>query len=72
MPSPSRQRIAITGAGIVSPLGIGWEANERSLAADRTAFRPVDLFDTSGLIAKTAGVVDLPADNLFRHVPAHK
>jgi 3-oxoacyl-[acyl-carrier-protein] synthase II len=72
VPPPSRQRIAITGAGIVSPLGIGWQANEQSLAADRTAFRPVGLFDTSGLIAKTAGVVDLPEGNGFHSVPAHK
>ncbi len=72
MPQTSSQRIAITGAGIVSPLGLGWAENEHSLASDRTAFRPVSLFDTTGLIAKTAGVVDVPAENLFRKVPAHK
>ena len=72
VPSPSRQSIAITGAGIVSPLGLGWQANEQSLAADRIAFRPVDLFDTRELIAKTAGVVDLPAEKLFHRIPAHK
>lgn len=69
--SPS-QRIAITGAGIVSPLGLGWEANECSLAADRSAFRPVDFFDTTGLIAKTAGVVDLPAESPFHRISPHK
>ncbi len=72
MPLPTRQRITITGAGIVSPLGLGWQENERSFAADRIAFRPVDLFDTTGLIAKTAGIVDLPAENLFHRTPAHK
>ncbi|MBN8417287.1 MAG: beta-ketoacyl-[acyl-carrier-protein] synthase family protein [Verrucomicrobia bacterium] len=72
MPFPSSQRIAITGAGIVSPLGSGWQANEQSLAADRTAFKPVELFDTRELIAKTAGVVDLPAESLFRRCPPHK
>lgn len=72
MPSFTRQRIAITGAGIISPLGLGWQENERSLAADRSAFRPVGLFDTTGLIAKTAGVVDLPSENLFRRIPRHK
>lgn len=72
MPYPSPQSIAITGAGIVSPLGRGWQANEQSLAADRTAFRPVEIFDTSELISKTAGVVDLPTENLFQRTPAHK
>lgn len=42
------------------------------MAADRTAFRPVDLFDTTGFIAKTAGLVDLPQENLFHRMPAHK
>ena len=69
---PPSQRIAITGAGIVSPLGLGWEANERSIAADRSAFRPVDFFDTSGLIAKTAGVVDLPTESPFHRIPTRK
>lgn len=72
MPSPTSQCISITGAGIVSPLGIGWQENEQSMAADRTAFRPVDLFDTTGFIAKTAGLVDLPQENLFHRMPAHK
>jgi 3-oxoacyl-[acyl-carrier-protein] synthase II len=72
VPSPLRQRIAITGAGIISPLGIGWQENERSLAANRSAFRPVDIFDTTGLIAKTAGTVDLPTDSLFQRTPVNK
>ncbi|WP_395743096.1 beta-ketoacyl-[acyl-carrier-protein] synthase family protein [Prosthecobacter sp.] len=72
MTFPPGQNITITGAGIISPLGMGWQANERSMAADRTAFRPVDLFDTRELIAKTAGVVNLPAENLFHRISAHK
>ncbi len=72
MPFPLPQSIAITGAGIVSPLGRGWQANEQSLAADRTAFKPVELFDTREFISKTAGVVDLPTENLFQRIPAHK
>lgn len=72
VPSPLSKNIAITGAGIVSPLGMGWLANEAALAADRTAFKPVELFDTREFIAKTAGVVDLPAESLFHRIPVHK
>ena len=72
VPSPLSKNIAITGAGIVSPLGMGWQANEVALAADRTAFKPVELFDTREFIAKTAGVVDLPSESLFHRIPVHK
>ncbi len=66
MSSPSDQRLYITGAGIVSPLGLGWQANEASFRANRTAFRPVDaLFDVSQRIAHTAGCVDLPERQYF-------
>lgn len=51
---------------------MGWQANEEALAADRTAFKPVELFDTREFIAKTAGVVDLPAESLFHRIPSHK
>lgn len=72
MPQASSQRILITGAGIVSPLGLGWRENELSLAADRTAFRPVELFDVSERIAKTAAGVDLPKERLFLKVPQRR
>lgn len=72
VPPPLSKNIAITGAGIVSPLGMGWQANEVTLAADRTAFKPVELFDTREFIAKTAGVVDLPAESVFHRIPSHK
>lgn len=72
VPTTVSQRIAITGAGIVSPLGLGWQQNEQALAAGRAAFRAVDFFDTDGLIAKTAGIVDLPQGKLFHSVSPHK
>jgi hypothetical protein len=52
--------------------GLAGRRMSASLAADRTAFRPVDFFDTSGLIAKTAGVVDLPTKTRFTAFPPHK
>jgi 3-oxoacyl-[acyl-carrier-protein] synthase II len=72
VPQETPQRILITGAGIVSPLGLDWRENEVSLAANRTAFRPVDLFDVSERIAKTAASVDLPKERLFLKVPQRR
>ena len=70
MPSIHRQRLLITGAGIISPLGLGWRGNEESFEADRTAFRPVEMFDVSARIAKTAAFVDLPSERLYHTLSA--
>lgn len=70
MPQTHRQRLFITGAGIVSPLGLDWQENEAAFEADRMAFRPVELFDVSARIAKTAAFVDLPAGCLYRTLSA--
>ena len=54
-------RVVITGAGIVTALGLGWKPNAEGFRTGRTAFRPVSLFDVSRLRAKHAAEVDLPA-----------
>jgi 3-oxoacyl-[acyl-carrier-protein] synthase II len=72
VPTHPPQRIFITGAGIISPLGMNWRENEAALQADRTSFRPVTLFDVSERIAKTAASVDLPQERLFRKVPRRR
>jgi 3-oxoacyl-[acyl-carrier-protein] synthase II len=54
-------RVVITGAGIVTALGVGWDVNAAGFRAGRTAFRPVTLFDVSKQRAKTAAEVDLPS-----------
>ena len=59
--STHRPRIVITGAGIVTALGIGWKRNAEGFRAGKTAMRPVSLFDVSRQRAKTAAEVDLPA-----------
>jgi 3-oxoacyl-[acyl-carrier-protein] synthase II len=52
----------ITGAGIVTALGLDWKSNSEGFRLGRTAFRPVTLFDVSRQRVKTAAEVDLPAE----------
>jgi 3-oxoacyl-[acyl-carrier-protein] synthase II len=59
--SATSPRVVITGAGVVTALGIGWKPNAGGFRAGRRAFRPVTLFDVSRQRAKIAAEVDLPA-----------
>lgn len=56
------RRVVITGAGIVTALGLGWRANADGFRQGRQAFRPVTLFDVSRQRAKVAGEALLPPD----------
>jgi 3-oxoacyl-[acyl-carrier-protein] synthase II len=58
----SPPRVVITGAGIVTALGLGWQANADGFRSGRVAFRPVTLFDVSRQRVKLAAEVDLPAE----------
>jgi 3-oxoacyl-[acyl-carrier-protein] synthase II len=53
--------VVITGAGIVTGLGLGWRANADGFRAGRQAFRPVTLFDVSRQRTKIAAEAELPA-----------
>jgi 3-oxoacyl-[acyl-carrier-protein] synthase II len=53
-------RVVVTGAGIVTALGAGWEVNAAGFRSGRSAFRPVTLFDVSRQRVKTAAEVELP------------
>jgi 3-oxoacyl-[acyl-carrier-protein] synthase II len=53
-------RVVITGAGIITALGLDWESNAEGFRAGRTAFRPVSQFDVSRQRVKVAAEVDLP------------
>jgi 3-oxoacyl-[acyl-carrier-protein] synthase II len=53
--------VVITGAGIITALGLGWKPNAEGFRTGRTAFRPVSLFDVSRQRAKRAAEIDLPA-----------
>ena len=61
--SPARpNRVVVTGAGIVTALGIGCRLNAEGFRAGRPAFRPVTLFDVSRQRAKIAAEVELPLE----------
>ncbi|MBI3874672.1 MAG: beta-ketoacyl-[acyl-carrier-protein] synthase family protein [Verrucomicrobia bacterium] len=54
------RRVVVTGCGMVTPLGLGMEANAEGFRSGRTAFRSVSLFDVSRQRVRTAAEVDLP------------
>jgi 3-oxoacyl-[acyl-carrier-protein] synthase II len=59
-PMGAPSRVVITGAGIVTAFGSGWQANSQGFRAGRQSFRPVSLFDVSRQRAKTAAEAELP------------
>jgi len=60
--SADRQhRVVVTGAGIITALGPGWQSNADGFRTGRPAFRPVTRFDVSQQRAKIAAEVDLPS-----------
>src|SRR5690348_13843882 len=50
----STPRVVITGVGIITALGRGWESNAEGFRAGRLAIRPVSLFDVSRQRVKVA------------------
>jgi 3-oxoacyl-[acyl-carrier-protein] synthase II len=61
-PAPPREphRVVVTGAGIITALGLGWKQNAAGFRAGKTAFRQVTLFDVSRQRCKIAAEIDLP------------
>jgi 3-oxoacyl-[acyl-carrier-protein] synthase II len=53
-------RVVVTGAGIVTSLGTGWNTNAEGFREGRVAIRTVTLFDVSRQRVKVAGETDLP------------
>ncbi len=51
------RRVVVTGIGLVSPLGIGTEANWEALCAGRNGIGPITRFDASQFSARIAGEV---------------
>lgn len=52
--------MVITGAGILTSMGVGRGANAEGFRAGRTAFREVDLFDVSRQRVASAGQAEVP------------
>ena len=52
-----RRRVAITGLGVVSPLGCGVEANWQALLAGRSGIRPITRFACDDFPTRIAGQV---------------
>jgi 3-oxoacyl-[acyl-carrier-protein] synthase II len=53
-----RHRVAVTGLGVVSPLGIGIEAFWSNVLAERIAVRTISRFPTGGYTSTMAAEVD--------------
>ncbi len=58
-PPAEPTRVVVTGAGIVTALGSGWETNAEGFRAGRRAFRPVTAFDACRQRVKVAAEVEL-------------
>lgn len=57
MESTIKRRVAVTGLGVVSPLGVGVEANWDALVNGRSGIGPITRFDASNLKTQIAGEV---------------
>lgn len=52
-----KRRVVVTGLGLVSPLGIGREANESALFEGKSGIGPITVFDPEAFPVKIAGEV---------------
>jgi 3-oxoacyl-[acyl-carrier-protein] synthase II len=50
-------RVAITGVGVVTPIGLGWDAFRDALREGRSGVGPITSFDSSGLDTRIAAEV---------------
>jgi len=55
--NPLKEKIVISGIGVVSPLGIGKKSVWQNLDQGRSVIKPVTIFDTSNLNSKLGGQI---------------
>lgn len=53
----SKRRVAVTGMGVVTPIGVGRDEFLKALKEEKTGFAPITAFDTSEYKAKLAAEV---------------
>ncbi len=53
----SRNRVVVTGMGLVTPLGVGVDQNWEALCRGRSGIRKIDRFEVSDLASQIAGLV---------------
>ena len=58
--SERSRRVVVTGAGIITAYGAGWESNAEGFRWGKTAFKPVTLFDVSRQRVQFAAQAGLP------------
>ena len=61
-------RVMVTGAGIITSMGLGWQDNSDGFREGRLAFRDITLFDASGQRVQQAGEVCLPGELTSTHL----
>ena len=69
-PTPAADDVVITGVGMITAMGHGWQANVDGFRAGRVALGPVTVFDVSRQGARIAGEAVLPADLPANHLGA--
>lgn len=53
-----QRRVAVTGLGVISPIGYGVKENWDNLTSGKSGIGPISLFDTNGFSVTIAGEVD--------------
>lgn len=68
----SPKRVVVTGVGLITAYGAGWEVNAEGFRRGQTAFSPVTLFDVSRQRVRTAAQVPVPEQLPLLHLPPRK